>query len=494
MMPRTLNSKIVCLLLVAGLLGTLIGLGAGRWVLTRHLQAEFSAQTAALGQLAQVALDEPVFTYDYEQSKKLAESLIGQPQIASIRITDHRGKLLAEAQRPASGETLAVEAPIRHAGELAGSLAISYDTGPMAANLDALMQVLIGLIVLLLAGISLLIFIAMKRIVVTPLNAVTRLLEQMASGRGDLTQRLPTGRTDELGRLAKAFNAVMVTLAELVADLTQIGRQVNASTDTLEQVAAETHDHIAQQQQEIEQVATALHEMSMTASEVAQHAETTAEATHEANHYASEGYARVQENFSLIAALRTDMDGSASQLQTLRETSAEIGNIVVVIQSIAEQTNLLALNAAIEAARAGEQGRGFAVVADEVRALASKTQQSTKEIEVIIHQLQQASDVAYGGMQKNQQAVQRANDIAASLQEVLQGIEARIGSVNAMNAQVATAAHEQSSVASEISRNVESVKALSLRLGELGQGVTEQAQEVRGQNQTLNGQLAQFTI
>ena len=134
------------------------------------------------------------------------------------------------------------------------------------------------------------------------------------------------------------------------------------------------------------------------------------------------------------------------------------------------------------------------MVADEVRALASKTQQSTKEIEVIIHQLQQASDVAYSGMQKNQQAVLRANDIAASLQEVLQGIESRIGSVNAMNAQVATAAHEQSSVAAEISRNVESVKELSCRLGELGLGVTEQAQQVRGQNIALNGQLAQFTL
>ncbi|WP_244081364.1 methyl-accepting chemotaxis protein, partial [Aeromonas caviae] len=438
--------------------------------------------------------EEPVFTYDYEQGKKLAEALVSQPQIASIRITDHRGKLLAEAQRPATGDLLAAQADIHHGEDVTGRMEIQYDTGPVAASLGALMQVLIGLIVLLLAGISALIFIAMKRIVVTPLNAVTRLLEQMASGRGDLTQRLPTGRDDELGRLAKAFNAVMVTLAELVSGLTQIGRQVNSSTDRLEQVAAQTHEHIEQQQQEIEQVATALHEMSMTANEVAQHAETTAEATHEANRFASEGYARVQENFSLIAALRTDMDGSASQLQTLRETSAEIGNIVVVIQSIAEQTNLLALNAAIEAARAGEQGRGFAVVADEVRALASKTQQSTKEIEVIIHQLQQASDVAYDGMQKNQQAVQHANDIAASLQEVLQGIESRIGSVNAMNAQVATAAHEQSSVAEEISRNVESVKGLSVRLGELGQGVTEQAQQVRRQNQTLNGELAQFTL
>ncbi|MGN4936440.1 methyl-accepting chemotaxis protein [Aeromonas rivipollensis] len=493
-MPKTLNSKIVCLLLVAGLLGTLLGLTGGRWVLARHLQAEFSAQTAALGELAQVALDEPVFTYDYEQGKKLAEALVSQPQIASIRITDHRGKLLAEAQRPATGDLLAAQADIHHGEDVTGRMEIQYDTGPVAASLGALMQVLIGLIVLLLAGISALIFIAMKRIVVTPLNAVTRLLEQMASGRGDLTQRLPTGRDDELGRLAKAFNAVMVTLAELVSGLTQIGRQVNSSTDRLEQVAAQTHEHIEQQQQEIEQVATALHEMSMTANEVAQHAETTAEATHEANRFASEGYARVQENFSLIAALRTDMDGSASQLQTLRETSAEIGNIVVVIQSIAEQTNLLALNAAIEAARAGEQGRGFAVVADEVRALASKTQQSTKEIEVIIHQLRQASDVAYDGMQKNQQAVQHANDIAASLQEVLQGIESRIGSVNAMNAQVATAAHEQSSVAEEISRNVESVKGLSVRLGELGQGVTEQAQQVRRQNQTLNGELAQFTL
>ena len=102
-MPRTLNSKIICLLLVAGLLGTLIALTGGRWVLARHLEAEFTAQTSALGALAQVALDEPVFTYDYEQSKKLAESLISQPQIASIRITDHRGKLLAEAQRQPPG-------------------------------------------------------------------------------------------------------------------------------------------------------------------------------------------------------------------------------------------------------------------------------------------------------------------------------------------------------------------------------------------------------
>ena len=141
-MPRTLNSKIICLLLIAGLLGTLIALTAGRWVLARHLEAEFAAQTTALGTLAQVALDEPVFTYDYEQSKKLAESLVTQPQIASIRITDHRGKLLAEAQRPASGELVAAQADILHAGSVAGKMQIQYDSGSIAASLAALMEVL----------------------------------------------------------------------------------------------------------------------------------------------------------------------------------------------------------------------------------------------------------------------------------------------------------------------------------------------------------------
>lgn len=494
-MQRSLSRKILLLLVAVGVVGLLLALVGSRLALSNYLEADFNNRSKALTQLAQIALDEPVFTYDYAQAQKLAESFIVRPEMAAIKVTDHRGKALAEARRaPLGGGQVKQTADILHDGQKVGLMELTYDQGAMAAALAELSRVVVLMVLILLLAIGMVFFWTLKRMVVQPINQVTGLLEQMATGRGDLTQRLPAQRQDEIGRLATAFNALMVTLSGLVGDLTRIGHQVKAAAGELEQVAADSQDNVDLQLREIEQVATALHQMSVTSNEVAQHAEHTSVATQEANRYASEGYTRVQDNFQLMGNLRNDIDSSAAQLRSLRDTSSRIGNIVSVIHGIAEQTNLLALNAAIEAARAGEHGRGFAVVAEEVRALASKTQQSTKEIESIVRELQESADASHGAMVENQSAVQQASDIAHSLQGILQQIEQQITTVNAMNSQVATAAHEQSCVAADISQNVTRVNDLSRSVAGLSTDVTRQADSVKLHSDILSGELAQFKI
>jgi len=283
-------------------------------------------------------------------------------------------------------------------------------------------------------------------------------LQEIASGEGDLTRRLKTGSQDEIGQLAEHFNTFMDKLQGIIQELIGYSGKIGASAQEVASIARQSRDGMEHQRTETDQVATASNEMAATVSEVAHSAEQAAEAAGSANAAASNGNTVVDETIAIINHLADDVEQGAHAVNRLREDSESVGSVLDVIRGIAEQTNLLALNAAIEAARAGEQGRGFAVVADEVRTLASRTQESTQEIQAMIESLQdsagQAAEIMGRGKISSEQGVAKA----ANAGEALKAISQAVAVISEMNAQIASAAEEQSTVALEMDQNITNIR------------------------------------
>lgn len=309
---------------------------------------------------------------------------------------------------------------------------------------------------------------------------------------GDLTHRAIVMQNDELGQMGGAFNSMLDKLQGFVSGVNDASGNLSASSQQLAAISEQTHQGVLQQQSETELVATAMNEMSATAQEVANNAASAANAALSADDQAKEGRGIVDTTINSIRALSTEVDKAAQVIQQLEEGAQDIGRVLEVIGGIAEQTNLLALNAAIEAARAGEQGRGFAVVADEVRTLAQRTQESTQEIKSMIESLQQSSHEAVSVMEKGNQQTQISVEQAAKAGESLAAITSAVGLINEMNTQIAAAAEEQTAVAEEINSNIVRISQIS---GQTADGASETAassEDAMEQAQSLQQMAMQF--
>ncbi len=276
-----------------------------------------------------------------------------------------------------------------------------------------------------------------------------------------IAQHVYTGRGDELGQLQLAIKMLQSQLETVVWRIGDAAGNLEESALQAVDVSRRTNDDMDRQAKEIDMVATAMNEMTATVHDVASNATHTAEATRVADQEVQTGKAVVNESITTIGQLATRVEEAVAVIAKLAQDSEQIGSVVEVIRGIAEQTNLLALNAAIEAARAGEQGRGFAVVADEVRTLASRTQTSTDEIQDMIQKLQDAAGQAVGVMEQGQQAARSSVEQASHAGESLESITRAVDTITAMTTQIATAAEEQSAVAEEINRNVVNISNLA---------------------------------
>ena len=318
-------------------------------------------------------------------------------------------------------------------------------------------------VTLSLWGVALVVVGGLSWVTARSVGQSVKALETAATalGEGDLTVRVEVVGRDELARVATAFNRIAERFGGIVREVQLAIAQVASSADQASTVARHATDGMQRQQAESESVVTAMTEMTATVHDVARSAAEAAEAARAADLSTEEGRQVVRQSMQTVGQLATEVERASDVVSDLAQETANIGTVLDVIRGVAEQTNLLALNAAIEAARAGEQGRGFAVVADEVRTLASRTQQSTNEIHDMISRLQSGVGEAVAAMAKGRS---QAKDGATEAQRAAQALDAigeAVGRMSDMNTQIASAAEEQSAVAEEINRNVANISQVS---------------------------------
>ena len=311
-------------------------------------------------------------------------------------------------------------------------------------------------------------------------------------GDGDLTVQVRLQTRDELNQIADQINSMGLRFRELVGNVLRSTQQVAASAEELSASSTQTNHGINEQLSQTDQVATAMNEMTATVQEVARNTANASHAAHGAAQAADKGKAIIIESIRAIGELAGEVGHATEVIRRLEADAMDITKILDVISGIAEQTNLLALNAAIEAARAGEQGRGFAVVADEVRTLASRTQAATREIQEMIEKVQRGSKESVDVMGRSRKKAEGAVDHAENAGQALEEIVAAVGIISDMNAQVATAAEEQSAVAEEINRNVVQISEASTHNAAASTQVASSSNSLARLSEELNGMVSVF--
>ncbi|HHQ4472457.1 methyl-accepting chemotaxis protein [Aeromonas sp. S41-2] len=348
------------------------------------------------------------------------------------------------------------------------------------------------LLILVILGITLAVTVVIGNRVTRPLADAVSALNDIADGEGDLTQRLKVQSHDEIGQLATAFNRFVTRIQSVVSQVGETSNHLFSAVEKLHHLS-EHYDHqMHGHSRETDQVVTAVTEMSSTAQEVAASASNAATATSDAARESDAARGVVGTAINSINRLVGEVHTASGVIEQLAQETAKIGSVVEVIRGIAEQTNLLALNAAIEAARAGEQGRGFAVVADEVRSLAGRTQQSTKEINEMLQRLQggvkQAVDVMQASEERSQETVQEASHIATSLDSMVMAVS----TINDMNIQIATAAEEQHAVSEEINKNLVAIQQIVSELTDAAVESNSTTRDLASTGDKLRKLVSQF--
>lgn len=339
-----------------------------------------------------------------------------------------------------------------------------------------------------------LLFNLLVNILFRPLTNVSNALEQIAHGSGDLTQRIEAESDDEVGQLAKNFNTFVGSMHQLISHIREQAQQLTSQSDSSTERARRNVDDINQQQQEVTMVATAVTELASATQEIASHAEHTASTAQASTESTDNGRAVVENTKTSITRLSDELKQASTIVAELDKHSQEISTVLSTIQGIAEQTNLLALNAAIEAARAGEQGRGFAVVADEVRILSQRTHASTEEIKSTIETLQTTTASAVSTMESSSSL---AGDSVADVDKAtaaLSEIDAAVNQISDMATQIATAAEEQTHVTSEITQNITSIKDVSEHLVHSANDTSQEADNLRHQATKLNDKVSTYKL
>ncbi|QQX81519.1 methyl-accepting chemotaxis protein [Shewanella sp. KX20019] len=412
----------------------------------------------------EVTLAQPIFNYDFEQISAALSTSLKSSKIYAISVLDHRGKTMAETRQTFivdTSELLDHSIKFTDNGKATGQLSIEFSAVPIHTAMNELMTTYIAMALLILVFSVVAIFYILRVLVIVPLAHVVEAMNDIATGDGDLSRKLPVQSQDEIGRLALAFNQFIAQIHGTITKVSETSEQILADATALDTLSNTNNQRVQSQLVDAEAAVTAITQLSGSAFEVANSAKSTADEASRADQEVEHSQAQFDAGLALTDRLANELTLSASSVEQLQQETQKIDEVVVVINAIAEQTNLLALNAAIEAARAGEQGRGFAVVADEVRTLASRTQQATGEIQKMIQLVQHRVKETVTVMQSSQSLSSDALTHSKEIKLLLGKVTEIVSNISNMNLDVASSAKEQTEVTAGISRSLDELVAVS---------------------------------
>lgn len=438
--------------------------------LSTNLESQLRFDSNSVLDRLSISLPEPIWNYNNESIEKIITAESKAKFINGIEIYSKDGDSLAETYTNHNNidgqNAIAYQTKKKKVYYVEGTSTTEVGRVILYMNNNTIkerlrQEMIAQIIQILIVDLSLIIAqsILLMTFVIKPLHLLTSAIKDIAQGDGDLRQRVTISSKDEIGDLSRWFNVFLDNIHDIIQSISSQSSSLTDSSKNSSQLVKKSSIAVEKQRMELASIAQAVTEMAATANDVAQNAEQSAEYSREANEETQNAYGVVGQSIKTINALAEEMRSSAGVIHALESNSDNIGVILDVIRGIAEQTNLLALNAAIEAARAGEQGRGFAVVADEVRTLAQRTQQSTDEIQDMISQLQSGSKKAVSVMQNGLSHAEKSVEQAAEAGDTLGKISNSMAKIVDMVNQIASAAEEQSQVTNEVDKSIVSISS-----------------------------------
>jgi methyl-accepting chemotaxis protein len=443
-----------------------------------------------------VIFQEPVYAYDKALVQNIVDAYLSDKRISRIQVFDQRNQTLGEGGKVDGSDYDEDQSNIAlnwSDNKTIGSVKVNFSRQTLISRLNSSVveAIIAGGITLLLLGIVAI--VVLNFLVNKPLALMNQLMREIAKGGGDLTQRINYSSGDELGQLAANFNSFIASLQAIVADMASSTKGLEAVSKQVEKASHSSNEEAAMQNTQTSRALQSLESLNQASQNIAKNADKTSTDTQAALKISNQCSHDMEENHEQVVILVNELENMTNIVSELRVSSDAIGSVLDVIKSIAEQTNLLALNAAIEAARAGESGRGFAVVADEVRALASKTYQSTAEIESIIEKLQQHAGNAFAATNASKKRVNEvmvATDKAkASVDDVTQ----RMTQMGGLNRQVFEASNNQIIISESVRESMEILYAGAEQLAKESAGLANTVDELGNVEQALIKKIDAFT-
>ncbi len=473
----------------------------------QQLVRDLDQQTTQISARLKTSLPKPLWDFSVDTAKAFVVAELANPNLSAVIVTDANNQLVFGLHSEGEGKTQDIRsAPTgdfisqdvklvlveNNQENSVGKATIFINDESVKAQLrNKIITVIVQMIVLLVI-LQIAIGTIISKLVTTPIDAILARVRDIAEGDGDLTKRVDFRSNDELGQLATAMNQFIDNIRRIIVELVQVSSQLASSAQMAGQAFQDLQAPLKRQEDELTSLVAALNEMTVTSQHVAQSAAQASHKVAETKREASTGLSRVGDATNSTQRLAEEVSRATEVIAELEKHTGSIGAILDVIRNIADQTNLLALNAAIEAARAGEQGRGFAVVADEVRVLARRTQESTGEIQTMIEQLQSKTKSAVhamrDGRERAEDSVQTANAAGTSFNAISDAIV----HIADMNTQIATATEEQTATMHEIDRNVVGIHTAHERTLQAAESTARSEAQLHEVVEALNSLVKRF--